>query len=276
MPHATNGDVTLYYQDEGEGRPVLLLHGHTLDHRIWDWIAPDLVAAGLRLIRPDLRGHGRSERPARGYHWTHHAADVAAVTDAAGAERVAVVGYSLGGGVALEMALTMADRVDGLVLLSPVLPDRPFEEAFFVNLRDVARTIRSDGVTAAMLGPWMVSPLWSGSLDRQEVRQKIEEIVRDFPGADYLASERDRVDREWTVPERLGEVAAPTLVVVGECEMEGFRAFAEENAEEIPDARLEVLDGLGHLHVLENPRLVARLITEHLSASPEVGQQSPQ
>lgn len=266
MPRVANGDVELSYHDEGEGRPVLLIHGHTLDHRIWDWLVPGLLNAEFRVIRPDLRGHGRSGRPDRGYHWADHAADMVAVADSAGVERLSVVGYSLGGGVALEMAITGGHRIDRLVLLSPVLPDRPYETAFLANLRQVAQTVRERGVTAAMLGPWLSSPLWTGGLDRPDVRDKLSEIVRDFPGADYLATERDRVEREWTVPDRLGEIRAPTLVVVGGQEMVGFRAAAEEIAAGVPEARLEVVEDLGHLHLLERPGRIAGMVTEHLRA----------
>jgi pimeloyl-ACP methyl ester carboxylesterase len=264
MPYAQNDDVVIHYEDEGAGRAVLLIHGHTLDRRAWDWIAPALGQSGLRLIRPDLRGHGRSTRPDHGYHWSHHAADMTAVLDAAGVDRAAVVGYSLGGGVALEMALAVPERVGSLALLSPVLPDRTFEEAFFTNLREVARVVRSEGVAAAMMGPWMESPLWRGSFEDPAVRAKVTSIVRDFPGAEYLATERDHVARDWSVPDRLGEIEVPTLVMVGENEMAGFRGFAEEIAFGMLNARLEVFSDLGHVHLLQSPDLVAGKIVEHL------------
>lgn len=264
MPYARNDDVELYYQDEGTGRPLLLIHGHTLDHRVWDLIAPGLHQSGFRLIRPDLRGHGKSTRPDRGYHVSHHAADMTTLLDAVGVDRAAVVGYSLGGGVALEMALTEPQRVESLALMSPVLPDRPHEDAFFANLREVARVVRSEGVAAAMMGPWMESPLWTGSLEDPAVRAKVTSIVGDFPGAEYLATERDHVDRDWSVPDRLAEIEVPTLVLVGENEMAGFRGSAEEIASGIPNARLELLAGLGHLHLLQAPDLVARKLVDHL------------
>ena len=84
MPKATNGNVTLFYEDEGSGKPVLLIHGHTMDRRIWDPVMPGLRTADLRILRPDLRGHGRSTRPDFGYHVSHHASDMAAVLDDAG------------------------------------------------------------------------------------------------------------------------------------------------------------------------------------------------
>ena len=262
MPEAHNGDVSLFFEDEGDGRPVLLIHGHTLDRRVWGPVMPGLRAPGFRVLRPDLRGHGRSSRPDSGYHWSHHAADMEAVLDAAGVERAAVVGFSIGGGVAIELAQTLSDRVDSLVLIAPVMPDRPFEPDFLENLKQVARVARTEGIEAAMKGPWAQSPLFVHSFTKPGIREAAAAILNDFPGAEYLASERDHVEREWTIPERLPQIEAQTLVMVGELEMPGFRAFAEEATANIPEARIEVLDGCGHLLPLEEPELVARHIVE--------------
>jgi pimeloyl-ACP methyl ester carboxylesterase len=260
MPEVQRNDLTLFYQDEGQGRPLLLIHGHTLDQRIWDQVAPELVVAGQRVIRPDLRGHGRSTRPAKGYHWSHHAADMVAVLDAAGIERAAIAGFSLGGGIALEMALTSPERVSRLVLIAPVMPDRPFEQEFMDNLRLVARTARSQGIAAAMAGPWAESPLFADSFTKPGVRERVAEIVRDFPGAEYLASERDQVERDWTVPGRLGEITVPTLVVSGPRDLPGFAAYAAEAAEKIPGAGQVVIPDGGHLLPLEAPELLVQHI----------------
>lgn len=262
MPQTTRDDVSLHYTVDGDGQPVLLIHGHTLDLSVMNGLVPPLVSAGFTVVRFDLRGHGRSSRPDSGYHVSHHAADVAAVMDAAGAERAALVGYSIGGGIALETALTMSDRVTSLAMLSPVLPDRPYEAEFFDSLRKVARTARSEGMRAAMLGPWLDSPLWASSLTDPGVRQELGSIVAHFPGAEYLATERDRVERGWIMPDRLAEIAKPTMVAVGELELPGFRAYAEEIAAGIPDARLEILDGLGHLHLLQDPERVAKFVVD--------------
>jgi len=262
MPEAHNGDVTLFFEDEGDGRPVLLIHGHTQDHRIWGAVVPELLTAGLRVLRPDLRGHGRSTRPEAGYHFTHHASDMVAILDMAGVPSATLIGYSIGGGIALEMALSQPARVDGLVLVSPVMPDRPFEPAFMENLKEVARVARSEGIAAAMAGPWVENPLFAYSFTKPGIREKANTITRDFPGAEYLASSRDRVERPWTVPDRLAEIDVSTMVVAGAHETPGFRAWAEEVAAGIPGARIEVLDGCGHLLPLEEPEVVARRIVE--------------
>lgn len=264
MTTVQRGEVSIFFNDQGAGQPIVLLHGHTLDHRVFDGLASRLVASGLRVIRPDLRGHGRSTRPTRGYHWSDHCGDVEAVLDKAGVDRAAVVGFSLGGGVALELVLEKPDRVGELVLMAPVMPDRPFEPEFMANLKAVATVARSEGIRAAMEGPWMQSPLFAVSLQKPGVREAVADIVRDFPGADYLAEARDKVERDWIAPDRLGEIKTPTMVLVGEREMAGFLAFSEEAARGISGARLEIIPGSGHLLPLEAEDRVATEIIKHM------------
>lgn len=262
MPEVIRDDVTLYFEDEGSGPPVLLIHGHTLDRRLWDPVMPLLRSAGFRVIRVDLRGHGRSSRPDVGYHLSHHAADITTVLDAAAVGPVLLVGHSIGGAVALEIAVTGAERLTALVLVSPVMPERPFEAEFMENLREVARVIRSEGVPAAMEGPWARSPLFKHAFAKPGILEAATAITRDFPGAEYLATQRDRVERPWSVPDRLAEIALPTVVLVGECEMQGFRAYADEAASAIPGSRLEVAGDCGHLLPLEAPEKVVAAIIE--------------
>jgi 3-oxoadipate enol-lactonase len=267
VPEITRDDVTISYSDEGTGRAVVLLHGHTFDRRVWLPVLGALGEHDLRIIRPDLRGHGRSSRPDTGYHVSHHAADVVALLDAAGIRRAVVVGFSFGGGVGLELAVSHPARVRALGLVATVMPDRRFEPAFMDNLREVARVIRSDGVPAAMAGPWAASPLFAHSFSKPGIREAVAAIVRDFPGAEFLATERDRVDRGWTVPDRLGEVTAPTRVLVGEHEMPGFRAYADEAADGIPGAELEIVPDGGHVLPFEVPDTVARMIVDLVGKS---------
>jgi pimeloyl-ACP methyl ester carboxylesterase len=107
----------------------------------------------------------------------------------------------------------------------------------------------------------MASPLWASSLAKAGIADRLRAIVRTFPGAEYLATQRDRAVRDWTVTERLGEITHQTLVAVGELEMPGFVSWASEIAAAVPGATLDVFDGLGHLHLLEDPRLVSDLIS---------------
>ena len=113
-----------------------------------------------------------------------------------------------------------------------------------------------------MESPWAQSPLFEHSFSKPGIREAAGAITRNFPGAEYLATSRDRIERSWSVPDRLGEIAVPTAVLVGECEMPGFRAYAEEAAAGILGAGLEVVEDGGHLLPLEEPERVAAAIVD--------------
>ena len=118
-----------------------------------------------------------------------------------------------------------------------------------------------------MAGPWESSPLFAHSFTKDGIREAVAAIVAGFPGAEFLATERDRVERDWKLPDRLAEIAVPTRVMVGEKEMSGFKAFAEEAAGGIPGATLEVIPDCGHLLPLEAPDAVATMIIGLFKAS---------
>ncbi len=125
MPYAIATDGTeLYYKDWGKGDPVVLLHGWPLTGDTFDDAALALVEAGKRCIIPDRRGFGRSDQPWDGYDYDTLADDVAAILDDADIqEKVALVGFSMGGGeVARFLTNEGADRVSKAVLISSVVP----------------------------------------------------------------------------------------------------------------------------------------------------------
>lgn len=113
-----------------------------------------------------------------------------------------------------------------------------------------------------MAGPWAECPLFEHSFSKPGVLEQAQRITRDFPGAEYLATERDRVDRDWAVPDRLNEIAVPTAVIIGAQDMAGFQEWAEEAAHGIRNATLDRLHDCGHLLPLEAPDRLAEAIVE--------------
>ncbi|ONH28711.1 alpha/beta fold hydrolase [Pseudofrankia asymbiotica] len=125
MPFADVGDVRLFFTDEGSGDlPLLLVHGYTSDSHDWSWQLPHLVA-GHRVIAVDLRGHGRSSAPPKGYTTAQFAADLAGLLDHLGIDRVVAFGHSMGGSVVSGLAVDFPDRVAAVVAVDPayLLPD---------------------------------------------------------------------------------------------------------------------------------------------------------
>lgn len=106
--------------DQGDGPPVLLLHGFPDSSRVWRHQVPALTAAGLRVIAPDLRGFGESDRPDRvdDYRMRHLVADIVALLDGFGVEKVRVVGHDWGAALAWALAARVPDRVERLVAMS--------------------------------------------------------------------------------------------------------------------------------------------------------------
>ena len=120
MRRIAGDGVTLAVLDEGEGQPVVLLHGFPDSSHLWRRQVPALVDAGMRVIAPDLRGFGESDKPdaVEEYAITRSVADVVAVLDALDIERAHVVGHDWGAGVAWVLAAFVPERVERLVAMS--------------------------------------------------------------------------------------------------------------------------------------------------------------
>ena len=132
MKNVAVGDLTFAVQDEGEGPTVVLLHGFPDSHELWRHQVPALVAAGYRVIAPDLRGFGESSKPAEAerYGILDLVGDVLGILDAVGVQRAHVVGHDWGAALAWVTAAFVPDRVDHLVALSVPHP-AAFRDAGF-------------------------------------------------------------------------------------------------------------------------------------------------
>jgi pimeloyl-ACP methyl ester carboxylesterase len=119
MPYAdVSGNIRLFYTDDGEGPPLLLVHGWGTDSHQWSWHI-DALAAGHRVIAVDLRGHGYSSVPETGNTPRMMAADLRDLLDHLGLSQVVAVGHSMGGQVVSILAVEHPGRVRGVVALDP-------------------------------------------------------------------------------------------------------------------------------------------------------------
>ncbi len=258
--------VAINVVTEGRGEPVVLLHGHTLDLRVWDDVAAALVGAGYRVVRYDQRGHGATASPPSGYRLGDHAADLSALLRHLGAAPAHVVGLSRGGAIALEHALRDPGAVRSLTLVAPLVPDFPLSPELIDSFRRLARASRSDGVRAAVREHWLSHPLIASAHALPARRAQVEAMVLAFPAGEYFATSRDLPDRDWTVVERLTEIAAPTLVVSGDRDVPDFAAMASLVAERVPGCALEIVTGCGHLVPLERPEALVTAIVAFLAS----------
>ncbi len=262
MPTLTINGSPHAYDEAGHGSALLLVHAGIADRRMWDNVWPSL-SARHRAIRFDLRGYGETPMPDGAFSWT---ADAAALLTELGVERAHVVGVSIGAAVALDLALAHPDLVDRLVLVAGGLTGWDYSEAMDGFDEDERAALdRGDLDAASWLNVrfWVDGPNRSADQVDPAIRQRVYEMQ-------HLAYEVDNptAQLEWLVPdraERLADVRAPTLLVVGELDQPDFAEIGRHMAAAIPDARLEVMAGVAHLPPMEAPAEFSRLVLGFLA-----------
>jgi pimeloyl-ACP methyl ester carboxylesterase len=246
----------LAWESAGEGPDVVFLHPGLWDGRVWDEQL-GMFSRTQRVLRLDFRGYGRSSRPESGRPYSH-VEDVAAVMDAAGVERAALIGNSMGGKVAVDFALTHPARVSALVLASPALSGfegtQDEEAAWEAGFADVERQIE-DAVTAGDLEGaqdlrlrWLWAPLGTedpaGSRIRQMAFENLQELTMDESGETGI---------DPPAAGRLGEIEVPTLVLPADHDPPWHERMCEVLAEGIRGARLLRIAETDHVIPLRRP-----------------------
>ena len=265
MSIAWSDGVRIAYEVRGDGEPVLLVHGLGYDRRGWGPL-PDYLAAGFRVILVDNRGVGDSDAPEGPYTVAQLAADAIAVLDAAGEAQAHVLGVSLGGFVAQELALSFPQRIEKLVLVS-TSPGGPSQYPMPAEGLDAfSRYPALDRAAGLRL-------MVENSLGRRAVRERpelVEEVyayrLERAPGIDAWQAQFAAA-RAFDAFERLPPVAAPTLVLHGAADTVIDVRNGELLADRIPGARLHVVPDRGHLLIWEEAELLAPLVREFLSSN---------
>jgi len=272
MPFATTGDILTHYEAEGptppsarRDTPVVLIHGHSADLRLWEPQMPALLGAGYRVVRYEVRGHGRSSVPATGYSGEHYLADLRALLDHLRVARAHLAGISMGGAIALHLALEEPGRVASLTLLDSALPGFAYSPEFEDDVERLRDAVRVEGPRAALERHWLTHPIFDGVRRQPEAFAALRRMVLDYPAADYL-DEAEYAPPERPTIERLHEVRVPALVVVGELDLPDFRIIVDILAENLPRARKLVVPDAGHLPNLERPEVVNAAFLSFLAA----------
>jgi 3-oxoadipate enol-lactonase len=253
----------LWYELEGSGPPLVLLHAGGTDARMWDEQYPRL-AEQFSVLRFDARGHGRSSLPAGSSSFVD---DLTRLMDAVGLEAATLVGLSTGARVAVETALEHPRRASALVLASPVLRDQPrsAEVRRFAADED-ALFERGDIEAAIELGQrfWVAGPHRRLEELDLTLREQLTEMGRQVY-ANYLAADPRPGPEKEPPGQPLANITAPTLVVVGRLDVEEILATAARLQTEIPTARLVTVADVGHMISLERPNDFTELVMDFLT-----------
>ena len=250
----------------GTGPAVVLLHAGLADRRMWNQVAAGLGTASFRVIRFDARGYGESPPSSEPYH---PAADVIAVLDHLQVERAHLVGASMGGHTAMDVAIAYPQRVTSLALLASGLPGFEFGDQLRTYWRAEAAALDSGDIDAVIdinLSFWVYGPdrPWTPRLGAvaQELRDQLRIIAENQATGEDLEQAADPLARD-----ALGSIAVPTLVVAAGQDADDFVRASEVIAAGIPGARLQRMADAGHLLALEHPEETLDLLRAHLAGA---------
>jgi pimeloyl-ACP methyl ester carboxylesterase len=241
----------VWYDETGEGPPLVLLHEGVVDSRIWERVVP-LLAVRHRVIRYDQRGFGRSPRPEGPYSLVE---DLVAVLDAAGLERAALAGASRGGNIALATAVERPERVSALILLGSGLSGAQLDVGW--TPEQIARWERAEADDDWTAMAELDMEMWAPMGADPELRAMFLE------NAVWSNSEDPATDEP--VAERMSGIAVPTLVITGSRDVRGINEIGDRLAREIPDARSAVIEEADHMIPWRAPEELSHLVLDFLS-----------
>jgi 3-oxoadipate enol-lactonase len=264
MPIVNVNGINLYYEVTGTGYSVVLCHGYTGSHQDWMFQVPPL-SQDHQVVVMDYRGHGSSEAPspASAYSIPILAEDVNALLDHLAIAKCCLVGHSLGGFVALQLAVDQPSLVHSLVLVdtSSEWIEMPGYPELQIKLNQIART---EGMEAVFEYNAQRNPLSQKCFARYPRLREISKrriVETSVSGYVYVA----RAIGQWQpLTPRLKGISAPTLVVVGE-EDTPFLQPSEFLARSIPNSRLHVIPGATHSPQVETPDLFNQILLSFLA-----------
>lgn len=250
---AISGRAKLAYEITGvrDGADVLLIHAGVNDRRSWRYVV-ERLGWRHRCVAFDMRGYGETTYQ-REDGWSP-VSDAVAVLDTAGVQRPVVVACSMGGQTAIDLALAHPDRVAGLVLIGAAIRGAPYPDVqegptAELNARIEAAEAAGDLDEVGRLEAWMW--LDGPRAEQGRVGGPVRELFLEMNGRALRAEdpgEQAEISPAWP---RLGEITAPTLVMIGRLDVEDIQEINERAATIIPGAQLKFLDSVAHVPHLE-------------------------
>lgn len=260
MPTLQTNGINLNYHEQGQGEPLLFLHGLGSQGEDWAFQVP-FFAPSYRVITVDLRGHGASDKPTGPYSVAMMAEDVVGLLDALNIESAHIVGLSMGGMIAFQLVVDRPERVRSLVIVNsgPALVPRNVGERLRIQQRLLL---------ARLFGPARTGKFLSKRLFPKPEQEALrEQFVERWAMNDrdaYLAALRAIVG--WGVMERIGEIRCPVLVVSGDRDYTP-RDVKEAYTARIPGARFLLIEDSGHATPIDQAGPFNRMVLDFLGGA---------
>lgn len=278
MPFIDVEKGKLYYEINGAGRWLGLLHGAWASHEWWRWQVPTL-SQNYRVLTLDVRGHGQSSPLQEAYSVRGFVRDLDTLFQKVGAEETALVGWSMGGLIAMQYCLDYPSRVKALILIATRGHRNPqmklriwlqYLQAYLTLLMELASPRQFDRMAhqfPAEAG-WVekeVKNMLSPTAPKEVFDWVIADLVKN-PRTNYFGVAKSLWD--WEAGEALRKINVPTLILVGEKDDRTPPRFSQLLHAQIPNSKLVVAEKAGHCVALERPEIVN---TEILKFLREIG-----
>lgn len=246
MPTLQTNGIELYYETTGQGESLLLLHGLGSRGEDWAFQVPAFAQA-YRVLTVDLRGHGRSARPPGPYSLPQMAADGIGLLDGLGIESTHVIGLSMGGMIAFQLAVDRPERIRSMVIVNsgPALVARTGAEWLQIRQRLILARLFGPAQTGKFLSKRLFPKPEQADLRDQFIDQW---AVNDKKA--YLAVIQALVG--WSVVDRVQQIGCPVLVISGDRDYTPLSRKQEYTAL-IPGAKLLVIEDSGHATPVDQP-----------------------
>jgi len=251
----------IHYERAGSGFPVIFLHAGIADSRMWE---PEVEAFAKHfdVIRPDQRGFGQSDLPAT--RWSA-IADLLEIMDSLALKPAHLVGCSMGGELAIDFALDHPERVSKLVLVGPSISGANFGKKYpdlWAPVKAADEVHDLVALTQAEMKLFLAGP--KRSVDK--IDKRIRDLFLDMNGkallSDFDSAPTDDLDPP--ALERLGEISAPALVVIGDEDVPPVQDAVDLLMQKLKGARKAVIHDAAHLPNLEHPTEFNRVVLDFL------------
>lgn len=236
MPRATINGVELFYEESGQGEPILFHHGYTGSHDVWSELIAPRLRDRYRCIVMDARGAGDSGHPASGYTVEQYARDVVGMADFLGLDTFTYCGHSMGGVIGMELGITHAARLNKLILVAPAPSDgvQAPPEVF-----ERSRQLRRERARDTMIRERTI--MSARTPDAARIAAAVDRALSVSDGH-FEQSWQSLVDAR--LGERLAQLTAPTLMIAGAAD--GLLLANLADFQKLPNATLHVFSRVGH------------------------------
>lgn len=258
MPFADINQTSLYYEIHGKGVPVLFIHG--LGSSAADWeLQLEFFAQHYQVILVDLRGHGQSSRPATGYSISQFAADVQALLQHLGYQRVHLVGISLGGMIGFQLAVDAPQLLQSLTVLNsaPYVALNTFKQKWQLGLRKLFTRVLSMQSFAKILARKLFPAPHQAHLREQLIKRWVKNDKKIYYQS-FMS-----IFRWQGVKSQLSQIACPVLVLAADMDYLPV-SYKQAYTQQLPNARLEVIHQSRHASIQDQPEVFNQKLHDFL------------